>query len=162
MTVYVVDADVLIRANADFYPVDRVPQFWTWILRQAQSGTVKMTQQNFDEVAGSLDILGRWLNHPDVKAAIIIQERTDRSKLQHVLDYGYGLNLNDIEIHEIGRDPFLIAAALWNADRVVVTREVSSPKKLRANRKIPDVCRTLKVDVITDYELYRRLNFNTK
>ncbi len=162
MTVYVVDADVLIRANADFYAIDRVPQFWAWLLGQAQLGAVKMTQQNCGEVAGSLDILGRWMNRLEVKTALILPETTDRKKFQHVLDYGYGTNLNEVELQEIGRDPFLIAAALWNGDRVVVTREVSSPRKQRANRKIPDVCLSLRVEVITDYELYRRLDFNTK
>ncbi len=162
MTVYVVDADVLIRANADFYAIDRVPQFWAWLLGQAQLGAVKMTQQNFGEVAGSLDILGRWMNRLEVKTALILPETIDRKKFQHVLDYGYGTNLNEVELQEIGRDPFLIAAVLWNGDRAVVTREVSSPRKQRANRKIPDVCLSLRVEVITDYELYRRLDFNTK
>ena len=162
MTVYVIDADVLIRANADFYSINRVPQYWAWLLTQAQSGVVRMTHQNFDEVAGSLDVLGKWMNRPDVKASIILPERTDRKKLQHVLDYGYGTDLNDVEMQEIGRDPFLIAAALWNGDRIVVTREVSSPSRKRANRKIPDVCRDLKIDVISDYEFYRRLDFNTR
>ncbi len=28
MTLYLVDANVLIRAHEDYYPLDRIPQFW--------------------------------------------------------------------------------------------------------------------------------------
>lgn len=162
MTVYLIDANVLISANADFYPLDRLPQFWDWLLAQAQAGTVKMPLQVYDEVAGSPDILGKWLNRTDVNVAMILDEPTDRQRFQHVLDQGYGLKLTDVELEEMGKDPFLIAAALGNSDRVVVTRETSSPRKKRANQKIPDICNTLGIKSITDYELYRRLSFSIK
>ena len=33
MTVlYLLDANVLIDANRDYYPVARVPEFWDWLL----------------------------------------------------------------------------------------------------------------------------------
>ena len=32
MTLYLMDANVLIRAHADYYPLDRLPQFWAWLL----------------------------------------------------------------------------------------------------------------------------------
>jgi len=41
--------------------------------------------------------------------------------VQHVLEHGYAPDLNDVEIEEIGKDPFLIAAALAGPDRAVVT-----------------------------------------
>jgi len=28
MTVYLLDANVFIRADADYYPLDRIPGFW--------------------------------------------------------------------------------------------------------------------------------------
>jgi hypothetical protein len=77
-----------------------------------------------------------------------------------VLEHGYAPDLNDVEVEKIGKDPFLIAAALEGADRTVVTREVSRPKLTRANRKIPDVCNSFGIPVINDFRLYRTLNFS--
>ncbi len=45
MTVYLLDANVLIRAHAGYYPLDRIPQFWDWLLEQAEVGVVKMPMQ---------------------------------------------------------------------------------------------------------------------
>jgi hypothetical protein len=43
--------------------------------------------------------------------------------------------------------------------RVVVTREASSPKKQRANRKLPDLCTIMGVLWIDDVEPWRQLDF---
>ncbi|MCY4673131.1 MAG: DUF4411 family protein [Bacteroidetes bacterium] len=71
-------------------------------------------------------------------------------------------DLNDEDIRKIGRDPFLIAYALRDPEkRVVVTTEVSKPKRERANRHIPDVCKDLKVRCCNTFEFIRELNFRT-
>jgi hypothetical protein len=41
----------------------------------------------------------------------------------------------------------------------VSPHDVSSPRKRRANRKVPDVCMTMGVASITDYDLWRVLDF---
>ena len=86
MTLYLLDANVLIQAHEDYYLVDRIPQ--------------------------------------------------------------------------CAKDPFLVAAAMATPDRIIVTREVSKPKRQRANRKVPDICNVFGVPVITDFQLYRVLNFS--
>ena len=73
---------------------------------------------------------------------------------------GYAPDLTDIEIDEIGKDPFLVAAAMSAPDRVVVTVEVSAPKKQRQNRKLPDVCTTFGILSMNPFELYRTLKFS--
>ena len=55
MTLYLLDANVLIRAHEDYYPIDRIPQFWTWLLSMASNGTVKMSVQIYDEIAHASD-----------------------------------------------------------------------------------------------------------
>jgi uncharacterized protein DUF4411 len=59
-------------------------------------------------------------------------------------------------------DPFLIAYALAQSDRVVVTKEVSKPSKLRANRKVPDVCDDVGVKWIKDFDFFKVAGFSTK
>ena len=67
-----------------------------------------------------------------------------------------------MELELVGLDPFLIAYALSNpSQRVVVTTEHSKPKKKRANRHIPDVCRDLNVHCCNTYEFIVALNFTT-
>jgi hypothetical protein len=159
MTLYLLDANVLIRANEDHYPIDRIPQFWAWLLGQSAVGVIKLPRQIYDEVAQSTDLVGEWLKQAEVKAALILAEPTDAARVRHVIEHGYAPDLNDIELENIGRDPFLIAAALGGANRVVVTREVSRPSKQRANRKVPDVCARFGLTVINDFALYRELRF---
>jgi hypothetical protein len=91
---------------------------------------------------------------------MILSEPIARARVTHVLVHGYTPDLTDVEIEKIANDPFLVAAAMAAPDRVVVTREVSRPRRERANRKVPDVCNVFGVPVITDFQLYRVLKFS--
>ena len=162
MTLYLLDANVLIRAHEDYYPVDRIPQFWAWLLTQAKAGAVKMPLQIYNEVAPSRGLLADWLRQPDIRDAILLDEAADLRRVQQVLAHGYAVDLTDVELEEIGQDPFLIAAALGGTDRVVVTREASKPTATRARRRIPDVCNAFGLTVITDFALYRLLDFSIR
>jgi hypothetical protein len=44
----------------------------------------------------------------------------------------------------------------------VVTVETSAPKKLRQNRKVPDVCRVMGVECCNPFEFNRALGFRTQ
>jgi len=159
MTVYLLDANVFIRADGDYYPLDRIPGFWAWLQEQAEAGFVKTPQEIYDEVAKSPDQLGQWLRQPEVRKAIVLAEQANPATVARVIAGGYAPDLNDIELEALGRDPVLVAAALSGSERVVVTREVSRPAKQRHNRKVPDVCGTFGVSWMTDFELWRHLDF---
>jgi hypothetical protein len=158
MTLYLLDANVLIRAHEDYYPVDRIPPFWSWLLSMADAGIIKMPRVIFNEVKPPPGPLADWLKQPDVKELLILKERP--SGVRAVMSKGYAPDLNDVEIEKVGKDPFLIAAALAGPDRVVVSKDVSRPGAIRANRKVPDVCKSLGVTVINDFKLYSILNFS--
>jgi hypothetical protein len=162
MTLYLIDANVLIRAHEDYYPIDRIPPFWDWLLAQALQGSIKMPRQIYNEVAPNRGLLPEWLRQPRVRDAMLLAEATSAVRVQQVLTRGYAPDLTDVEIEKIGQDPFLIAAALNGTDRIVVTREGSKPNAQRANRHIPDVCATFGIVAITDYALWRRLNFSIR
>ena len=61
MTLHLLDANVLIRAHEDYYPIDRIPQFWRWLLEIAEAAAVKMPIQIYNEVALSRGMLAEWL-----------------------------------------------------------------------------------------------------
>ena len=64
---YLLDANVLIRAHEDYYPVDRIPQFCSWLLLEAEIGVIKMPRVIFDEVTPPPGPLADWLKLPEVK-----------------------------------------------------------------------------------------------
>lgn len=158
---YLLDANVLIRAHEDYYGIDRVPQFWDWLLHIAKADQVKMPFEIHQEIAISNGPLCSWITLASTKKVLVLDEEVDQDLVEKVLDKGYGPNLNDSELEKVGQDPFLVAYALAEADRVVVTKEVSRPSKQRANRKVPDVCSDLGVPWMKDFDFYKALNFKT-
>ena len=50
---YLLDANVLIRAHEDYYPLDRVRPFWDWLIVEAAAGHTKMPFEIYDEIASS-------------------------------------------------------------------------------------------------------------
>ena len=51
---YLLDANVLISAHELHYPLDRIPQFWTWLLGMAEAGRVKLPYEIYNEIASRL------------------------------------------------------------------------------------------------------------
>ena len=158
---YLLDANVLIRAHEDYYGIDQVPQFWDWLLATATAGTVKMPFEIHDEIAISTGPLKNWITQTEVKRALILDEEADQGLLNQVIGRGYANDLTDSEIEEIGRDPFLVTYAMMGEDRVVVTKEVSKPSKQRANRRIPDVCNAFNVPWMNDFDFFKATGFKT-
>ena len=157
---YLLDANVLIRACHDYYPLDRLPGFWDWICGQAEAGAIKMPLEIYDEIAVGNDALAKWIRLSNIRQALLLDEEVDQDTHQRVLDTGYGPNLTEDEIEEAGRDPLLIAYALvGDRQRTVVTKEVSKPSRRRGGTRVPDACQRLRVPCITDFELYRHLEF---
>ena len=159
---YLLDANVLIDAHRDYYPLGRVPEFWDWLIDRATSEQVKIPIEMYEEIlAGKDDRLTRWLK--DNRDAVLLGESAEANLVARVTEQGYARNLSEEEIERVGRDPFLVAYAFRDpARRTVVTTEVSRPKKQRANRHIPDVCDVLGVLHCNTYDLIRALDFTTQ
>ena len=55
---YLLDANVLIDANRDYYPLGRVPEFWEWLVDRASRHQVKIPLDMYEEIlAGGEDDL---------------------------------------------------------------------------------------------------------
>jgi hypothetical protein len=158
---YLLDANVLIDANRDYYPMARVPEFWEWLENVGKNGNAAIPLEVHEEISDGHDALANWSKQDSIKSALLFREEVDVSLISHVIDHGYASDLTDDEVETIGRDPFLIAYALKDASaRCVVTTEAS--KRQRANRHLPDVCRDLGVRCCNTFEFVRALNFSTK
>jgi hypothetical protein len=159
---YLLDANVLIDADRDYYSIDNVPEFWAWLVHHAQKGNVKVCIENYEEVTEGQGKLPEWLKQDDVKKVLLLNEESDQAAVSHVVDNGYAPDLTDIEVDQIGRDPFLIAHALADVqNRCVVTTESSAPSKKRQNRRVPDVCNTFSVKWCNAFTFFKNLGFST-
>lgn len=163
---YLLDANVLIDANRDYYPIGRVDEYWEWLVYQGTEGHVKIPIEIYEEIKDGKkgeDLLATWAKEDQTEEALRLNEDVDIDLVRNVTQTGYASDLSDIELEEVGRDPFLIAYALKEPSiRKVVTTEVSKPKRKRANRHVPDVCRQFNIDPLNGFEFTRALDFSTK
>ena len=160
---YLLDSNVLISADKFYYPLKRLPQFWEWLIEMGESGKVKIPFEIYGEITDGKGLLVDWIRRNDVKKALLLEEKVNPALFHKVLDVGYQAQvqkLNASEMQKIGKDVFLVAYALADTRRVVITQETSQPKKKRGNRKIPDVCKDCSVKWLTDYKMYEVLDFN--
>jgi hypothetical protein len=164
---YLLDANVLITAHTLYYPVDGVPEFWSWLAHQGATGSLKIPVENFEEVKDGgtddeKDLLFGWISGDGIRDAIVFDAQSDPALVADVISRGYAPDLAEDELLTLGRDPFLIAHALASPkDRCVVTTEVSKPTRQRQNRHIPDVCNSLGVQCCDTFKMTRALGFKT-
>jgi len=162
---HLLDANVLITAHNQYYPIDQVPQFWDWLKQKGQEGEIKIPAEILDEIKDGgtdeeVDALYAWISDEENKAALLLNEEPDAAGVQNIIENGYGQGLTDDQIEEIGRDPFLIAYAMADvANRIVVTTEVSRPSAQRQNRRIPDVCKGFGVECCNTFVMTKKLGF---
>ncbi len=159
---YLLDANVLIDANRDYYPIARIPEFWEWLEHNAREGHVKIPREAYEEIKDGDDDLSKWVRDNEIKEALLLSEEASVALVSRVINEGYAPDLTDDEVEKVGRDPFLIAYALASPeDRCVVTTERSKPNRTRANRHLPDVCDDLGVKSHDTFKFIKDLDFKT-
>ncbi len=74
---YLLDANVLIDANRDYYPLERVPEFWEWLVDRGNRQRAKIPVEMYEEVlAGNNGDLTRWLKRN--RGVLLLDEDVDR------------------------------------------------------------------------------------
>jgi len=167
-SLYLLDANTLIDAKRDYYPIARVPEFWGWLIYQGQQGKIKIPIEVYEEFSdtkdkdGEMDELADWAARKEVKEALLFEEQAEQDLVARITYGGYMSNPTDDEIKKIGRDPFLISYALKDIEnRCIVTTESSKPTSKGANRHIPDVCKDFNIRCINNFQMIKELNFST-
>lgn len=156
---YLLDANTLIRANADYYPIKRIPQFWEWLIERGRAGVVKIPNEIADEITAGRDAVSEWLKDQDARGALRLDEAVNVALVRQVVERGYAPDLNDAEMAKIGRDPFLIAYGMAGSGRTIVTKEFSAPAKQRHNRKVPNICDAMGVRWLSAFGFYEEADF---
>jgi hypothetical protein len=163
---YLLDANVLITAQNQYYAIDMVPQFWDWLVHMGRKGDLKLPIETLDEVKEGAkkrkDDLSVWICQESIDDALLLNEDVDINNVQVVIATAYAPDLNDAEVEQIGQDPFLIAHAYLDPrNRCVVSNESIAPTRTRANRRVPNACADVGVNCCNTFEMLRRLGFTT-
>ena len=83
---YLLDADTLIRADRTYYPLQRFPVFWQWLLYHSGIGNIKIPQEQFDEVVAGKGELVDWLSDKTRKEALLLPGVVDRALFDQVIE----------------------------------------------------------------------------
>ena len=162
---YLLDANTLIDAKDYYYPINRVPEFWDWLIFHGQKGDIKIPIEIYREFYGQKgkeDELVIWTKRPEVKKALLLKESAEPDLVSRITYGGYLPNPTDDEIKKMGSDPFLLSYALRDLEnRCVVTTEISKKSREGAGAKIPDVCEKFDIRCINSFQLIRELDFKT-
>jgi hypothetical protein len=103
---YLLDANVLIDANRDYYPLDRVPEFWEWLEHQGRAGAAAVCREIYDELEAKNDELTRWVKSQEIRDALLLPEEPVPELVSRAVADGYAPDLTDDELEQLGRDPF--------------------------------------------------------
>lgn len=165
---YLLDANTLIDAKRDYYPIERIPEFWEWVAHQGSLGKIKIPIEIYEEFSdsrdknGEMDSLAEWAADPTVKEALLLEDEANQELVSRIIYDGYVKEPRDDQIKIMGRDPFLLSYALKDIENIcVVSTEKSIPSKKGANRKVPDVCRDFEIICINSFKMIRELDFST-
>jgi hypothetical protein len=165
---YLLDANTLIDAKRSYYPIDRIPEFWQWLVDLGRKKIIQIPLEIYEEFSdtkdknGKKDELAERTENQEVKNALLFEEEVDPRLVSKIVYEGYTPNPTDEDIRKLGRDPFLISYALKDIkDRIIVTTEISKPKKIGANRKIPNVCQDFRIRCINTFRMIEELDFST-
>ena len=84
---YLLDANVLIDANRDYYPLGRVPEFWDWLIDRATKHQTKIPVEMYGEVlAGKEDKLTGWMKGN--RDTLLLDEDVDGELIAEVTQEG--------------------------------------------------------------------------
>ena len=139
----VFDASSIIYAW-DNYPIDQFPALWEWMAERVQKGLIIMSQVAVEEVGHKSPECEVWLtmaglHKTPVSQQILLQALHIKQLLGIQDKYGSGVDENDL---------FIIATAKVHASELVTDESFQlTPNKLKANWKIPAVCRMSDVSV---------------
>ncbi len=166
MTVlYLLDANIIIDSKDRYYQFDRVPEFWTWLAYQGKQNNIKIPCEIYEELQHKDKTkkydLTNWIASHEVKQALLFKQEAEPTYVQEVTNT-YACDLTDSEIETIGNDALLISYALNHKEAVtIVTSEGTKPSLKRANRRIPDICKQLKISCCNCVNLIEALDFKT-
>ena len=145
MVVYCIDTSALIAAWYERYKPNRFPKLWAQFDALIEAQRLMSSVMVLDECSRRSPELHEWLK--DRPAMFLPPDADVQARVDHIVNTYTGLVMQGKE--KFAADPFLIATA--EVHGLTVITEETGPDSLR---KIPGVCRALKVPSINLMELF--------
>lgn len=148
---YLLDADVFIRAKNQHYPFDVCPGFWSWLVQAHEVDRVFSVARVADELDAGADDLTAWSK--DRASFFIEPDEATIDSLRHVSQWAVGAGYD-----EAAKNDFLSAADYYLVGQAhasgstVVTHEVPAPEA-RKRIKIPDACTAMGVPWMSPFAM---------
>ncbi|WP_140919054.1 DUF4411 family protein [Limnobaculum xujianqingii] len=156
---YLIDANIFIQAQSDYYCFDLCPGFWDFMGSKFVDGQLISIRNVFDELQKRDDEVCTWSKN--IKQ--FFQNVDDRETQRYFGDIANYVQKEYIPRHKNSlphiqsflsvADPWIIAKAKAT-DSIVVTHEVRD-KNNGCKPKIPDICDYFNVKTIRTNELLR-------
>lgn len=158
MSIYWIDAGVLIQAKNGLYAMELVPKFWTFIEVQLREGTVRMPKMCFDEITDGNDELAKWCKQRR-NIGYFCCKSSGRDVQAHFNTVAEHI-ANNHKPHAAaeflkGGDGWVIAHAMATSG-FVVTEELRN--KYKSKIKIPIAAKALRVTWKATHEMCKELN----
>lgn len=158
--IYLLDADTVIKVDNRYYPPRRFRPVWDWIEKTAAEGKIKIPIEQFEEITAGRGDLVDYLKQKEIKESLVLEEEANPELVAQVTYMGYAEDLNEAEIAQIGRDPFLISYGLADSENRKVVSFETRANKQRQNKKVPNVCDELGVGCIDFFQLLDELDYS--
>ena len=95
---YLLDASVPITAHNSYYALDRVPEYWDWLLHHGEAGSIKFCDEVYLEVEDGSDSLSDWMALEETKVCLKLNEDIDGEHIAQVMAQ-YGDDLSEDGLH---------------------------------------------------------------
>jgi len=161
MPAYVLDTNIFIEAHRASYPMDVFPTYWVKIKGLAEAGVICSIDKVKHELYQNDDALKDWCKQY-MSDAFFQDSTTALGEYSQIVKWAYSkLNIPytqsalDIFMEAEEADAFLAAFAKKH-QLTLVTNEVSAPDSKRSV-KLPDVCDTFGISVISPLQMLRNL-----
>ena len=161
MTVYLLDTNVFIEAERDYYNNAIAPTYWDWLIKQHQDKNIASTHDVYNEItAGNPGFLRTWAIEKAPSSFWIKSSNSDAPAFQALTDWVYNKKQPPFRPEAI--DEFLriadysLIAQAKSLGCAVATREQSAPAAVKRVH-IPDACMAIGVKHYSPFQIYKKL-----
>lgn len=153
---YILDSNVLIEAWVKYYSPVFCTGYFSSIERLGEQGRLAIPQKVYDEIERKSDELFEWVKNSQIPVRPMTEGVQKALRRLYEKDPKHR-RLADTAKNRSMADPWVIAHAM-DEEAVVVTKEEKIVTPGSQKVKIPNVCDTMGVRCIQDFEFIKEVN----
>lgn len=155
---YVLDANVFITANRQYYSFELAPKFWDSLVSHAKDGRIESIDRIKNELERGKDDLSKWAKGDFSHYFASTDDDEVIESYREIMGWvNSQRQFTDEAKAEFAGNPdgWLVAYAKAKK-RIIVTHEVLAPYA-RNKIKIPNICQAFNVPFVNVFEMLRSL-----